>query len=207
MSVQHNIKLVESFFKGGTGLTAVPLKNYTSGDKSSGSTGLEGLVDELILQAARDSGIDMGRVKVNGDYFNPPDVEEQDPQRMDHHVWVDDKCVIVMESRAWIDKPFMTLKRAVVRNFMELDYVRNKLSEDVKFLFVALAIDIKPRLVNTLDKTMGYGDRIGYFKFSPKRRNYRKNNYFDNGINYADIESLYSTIYDIFVDNKKGSVS
>jgi hypothetical protein len=191
-------QLVENFFKDGQGLRGVPLKNYTSGDKDN--SGFETLVDSIIHAAASNSGIDLNRMRLNGDYFNPPEGQHQewDPQRMDHHVWVDDKCVLVVESRAWIDKPFMTLKRAVVRNFMELEYVRSKLSSDVSFMFVALAIDIKPRLVKTLDETMGHGDRVRAYKLSPHRRGYKGGNYFDNGINYEDVKKFYDDVSQIF---------
>ncbi len=58
---------------------------------------------------------------------------------------VDDEYPLIVESRAWIDKPFYTLKRAVVRNFMELPYIRKQLSKDVKFAFVGLSIDVKQK--------------------------------------------------------------
>ena len=32
-----------------------------------------------------------------------------DNQRMDNHVWIDDKVVILEENRAWIDKPFYVI--------------------------------------------------------------------------------------------------
>jgi hypothetical protein len=184
---QKQIKLVESFYKNGEGLRSTPLKNYTSGDGDH--DGFEGLVDQLIESVFISLGFEKERYAINGDYFNPPDEQKEvwDPQRMDHHVWIDGKCVLVVESRAWIDKPFMTLKRAVVRNFMELPYVRDKLHDNVKFAFVGLAIDTKERLWSTLNVTQGHGDRIEKFKMSPHRRGYGGGNYFDHGINQEEI--------------------
>ena len=193
-SAKNAVQLVEEYYSGGEKLRHVPLKNYTSGDGDN--LGFEGLVDHLISIRLKALNIDGERYEISQDYFVGPNKETDDPQRMDHHVWIDGKCVLVVESRAWIDKPFYTLKRAVVRNFMELDYVRQRLHDDVMFAFVALAIDIKPRLVSTLDKTMGYGDRIEQFKFSPYRRNYKKGNYFDHGVNRGDVTRFIN-----FLDN------
>ena len=187
---------VKRFYSHGEGLRSTALKNYTSGDGTN--EGMESLVEKLIYNVAMDCGISSERIRINQDYFLPPDPEEQDPQRMDFHVWLDDKVVFVIESRAWVDKPFYTLKRAVARNFMELDYVRKHLHEDVKFVIVALALDIKKRLVTTMDQTMGYGERIHTVKLSPHRRGYKKGNYFDHGVNESGVKTFLELLKDTF---------
>jgi len=187
-------QLVEEYYREGLGLRGKKLKNYTSGDGDN--LGFEGLVDHLLSIRLKALNIDGERYEISQDYFVGPNKEADDPQRMDHHVWIDGKCVLVIESRAWIDKPFYTMKRAVVRNFMELDYVRNRLHDDVMFALVTLAIDIKPRLVSTLDRTMGYGDKIEQFKFSPYRRNYKKGNWFDHGVNRAAVTKFINFLDD-----------
>lgn len=193
---------VENFYEGGKGLRSVDLKNYTSGDHQH--IGMENMIESLIWMVIDDIGLDRSRVSVNQDYFKPEDEELEDPQRMDFHVQVDGEFPLIIESRAWIDKPFYTLKRAVTRNMMELDFVREKLSEDVKFVYVGLAIDVKDRLINSLDKTQGYGDRVSMFKFSPYRRGYKKGNYFDHGINrdgILDFINLVSNQLSSYVNN------
>jgi len=189
--ISETINVVDNFYKGGIGLRSTKLKNYTSGDADK--RGMEKIVEELIWMVVDDLGINRSRVQISQDYFNPEDPELEDPQRMYFHVKVDDKYPLIIESRAWIDKPFYTLKRAVTRNMMELPYVRNKLTDDVKFVYVALALDVKQRLVSTMDRTMGYGDRVHTFKFSPKRRS-NKWNYFENGVNEDGVKSFIGLV-------------
>lgn len=186
------IEKVTNFYEGGKGLRSKDLKNYTSGDHTN--PGMENMVESLIWEVVHDLRIDVSRVKITQDYFNPQDTETEDPQRMDFHVKVDGEFPLIIESRAWIDKPFYTLKRAVTRNFMELDYVRKKLADDVMFVYVGLAIDVKQRLVNSLDKTMGYGDRVKMCKLSPHRRGYKKGNYFDHGVHEEGVKQFINII-------------
>jgi hypothetical protein len=190
--VTENADIVESFYNNGKGLRGKLLKNYTSGDGKN--TGMESVVERILWNTVDEVGIDRERVIINQDYFKG-DSELDDPQRMDFHVWVDDLVVLVVESRAWIDKPFYTLKRAVVRNFMELPYVRKHLSDDVRFAFIALAADYKDRLEHTLNKTMGYEDRVQTFRLSPYRRGYKRGNYFDFGFHEIGVESLTDFLY------------
>jgi len=187
-------ELVRSFYDSGRNLNGKKLKNYTSGDGSY--IGFEGVLDKIIKNVVTRMGLD-GRVKVNGDYFNPPkeSINEYDPQRLDFHIWKDNKAVLLIESRAWVDKPFYTLKRAVIRNMMELDYVRDNLSDNVEFLVVALSLDIKERLITTMDKTMGYGSRVSQIKLSPYRRGYKKKNYFHFGHVEKSVDKLVEILY------------
>ena len=195
-------KIVEDFYNNGKGLKGTELKNYTSGDGLN--IGFEGCVQEVISLVVRELGL-QDRVVVNGDYFNPPSdmKDECDPQRLDFHIWKDDKAVLLIETRAWVDKPFYTLKRAVVRNFMELDYVRENLRDDAEFVFLALALDIKDRLISTMDKTMGYGSRITEIKLSPHRRGYKKKNYFDFGHVQESVDKLVELLYNKLNQNEK----
>jgi hypothetical protein len=188
------LEAVKEFYKGGQGLKSKALKNYTSGDGTN--LGFENLMKKLAWYVVDDVQIDRSRIKIHGNYFDPPDKKVQDPQRLDLHVQVDGKYPLIIEVRAWIDKPFYTLKRAVVRNFMELDYVRPHLTDDVKFIFVGLCIDILPRLRTTLDQTQGYGDRVYDVKFSPQRRGHKKGNYFDHGVRDQGIQEFVALLRD-----------
>jgi len=191
---------VKRFYAKGCGLRSKELKNYTSGDKKC--EGMEAVVERIIWHTIDEVGIDRDRVKVNQDYFKG-DKEEDDPQRLDFHIWIDNEVPVVVESRAWIDKPFYQLKRAVVRNFMELDYVNRHLSKEPKFIFVGLCIDIKDRLRITNNRTMGYGDFVYDVKFSPHRRGHKKGNYFDHGLNTAGVEAFVKLLIDSFMPYTK----
>jgi hypothetical protein len=189
----------KNYYKGGVGLNSTALKNYTSGDGNN--SGFENLVETMIWHVIDDLGINRKRVDINNSYFQsdysvPASKDPKDPQRMDHHIMIDGEYPLIVESRAWIDKPFYNLKRAVVRNFMELPYVRKQLTKDVKFAFVGLAIDVMPRLIRSCDISQGYGDRVSMFKFSPYRRGYKKGNYFDHGVNDQGVNGFVNFLYD-----------
>lgn len=193
---QNSDSLIENFYQNGRGLKSTDLKNYTSGDHEH--DGFEEIVTTILTSAMTEAGISNDRWRIDGRYFNPEDIEAEDPQRLDHHIWIDGKCVLLVEDRAWIDKPFYTLKRAVVRNMMKLPYVRNRLHDDVQFIIVGLCIDIKQRLIDTLDKTMGFGDRVDHFKLSPYRRGWKGGNYFDHGVNKQEFERLWNFLVNHF---------
>ncbi len=188
---------VKKFYEGGKGLKSTLLKNYTSGDGDN--PGFEDLVETLVWYVIDDLGINRDRVDIHNKYFQsdysiPASRDPQDPQRMDHHVKIDGKHPLIIESRAWIDKPFYTLKRAVTRNMMELPYVREQLTDDVQFAYVGLAIDVKDRLISSMDTTQGYGDVVNMFKFSPMRRS-SEYNYFDKGVNETGVSDFISFLY------------
>tara|TARA_B100000287_G_C20616288_1_gene774148 strand:+ start:298 stop:933 length:636 start_codon:yes stop_codon:yes gene_type:complete len=194
---QKCINEVKDFYSKGKGLTSTLLKNYTSGDGDN--PGFEHLVESLVWQVVDDLGIDRKRVDIHSRYFQSDYSlssvsDPQDPQRMDHHIKIDDKHPLIIESRAWIDKPFYTLKRAVTRNMMELPYVREQLTDDVQFAYVGLAIDVKDRLISSMNVTQGYGDIVNMFKFSPCRRS-SDYNYFDKGVNEAGVTDFINFLY------------
>ena len=189
---------VKRYYRAGEGLTGTPLKNYTSGDGKN--RGFEDLVETVIWHVIDDLGIDRKRVDIHNRYFQSdysvkPSKDPKDPQRMDHHIKIDDKYPLIIESRAWIDKPFYTMKRAVTRNFMELSYVRKQLTKDVQFAYVALALDVMDRLQEALDISMGYGDRVSTFKFSPYRRNWQGGNYFDHGVHSDGVKQFVAFLH------------
>ncbi len=178
------------------------LKNYTSGDGDN--VGFEYITESILNMAIEVYGL-KDRCKVNGDYFidsdsnkqNAPD-REFDNQRMDNHVWIDDKVVILEENRAWIDKPFYTLKRGVVKCFMELPHTKRYLSDDVIFLFTSLAKDVTPITKSTLDIVMGYGEKIVEVNMSGRPRRAEKGNYFSDGYDKNELDNYVETLCGVF---------
>ena len=206
-------RFIEEWYKDGAHLVSNELKNYTSGDKKKvehGShLGLEGIVNKIVDLVVEKTGT-QDHVVCNSDYFKATEVgydddawekanatsdKEWDPQRLDHHIWFDDKVILALESRAWIDKPFYTLKRAVVRNMMKLPYCTKHFDEDVEFYCVALCCDILDRHPRTLDYTLGFGDIVDHVALSPFRRGYQKKNYFYFGHNTTSVDLLVEKIY------------
>jgi len=203
--LEYSKTLVTDWFKRGEGLRNVELKNYTSGDKKKGRQGkhigFEGITEKII-----NKGLDLynlkGRSKVNGEYFVDPN-GVYDSQRMDNHIWIDNKVVLVEENRAWIDKPFYTLKRAVVKAFMEVPSVREHLSDDVKFVFTSLAKDVTSATKSTSDEVFKHGDRIVESNFSGHPRRATSYNYFDNGVDYSELEKYVNILCEVFEKYEK----
>ena len=133
------------------------------------------------------------------DYL-PSDFEGLGDERLDQHVKVNGKYAYLQEDRAWVDKPFYTLKRAVVRNIMQS--CESLLSPNVKFGLIGYSLDFKEDLVNTCNKTQGYGDRFERFSLTGRRRgmkvNGKKVNWYETGfveetvVNY--INYVYTTL-------------
>ena len=117
---------------------------------------------------------------------------------MDHHLWIDDKVVIIEENRAWIDKPFYTLKRAVVNTIMRLPHVNKHLSKDVIFLFTSLARDVTPKTESTSEYIHGYGNKIYDINLSGHPRRTNKYNYFDNGFSQKELDKYVELICGVF---------
>jgi hypothetical protein len=123
-------------------------------------------------------------------------------ERLDQHIKVNGKYAYLQEDRAWVDKPFYTLKRAVIRNIMMS--CNSKLSPNMKFGLVAYSIDIKDDLIKTCDFVQGYGDKLKKFSLTGRPRNMKVNkktvNWFETGfvkktvVEY--IEYVYKTLED-----------
>ena len=198
---EYSENLVTDWFKKGKGLRGVPLKNFTSGDwidkkKGKRHFGLEGITKQII-----DKGLELynltNRSEVNSNYFRDPN-EVYESQRMDWHIWIDDRVVILEEDRAWMDKPFYTLKRSVVRACMLLPYVKENLHEDIKFIFNTLQRDVTDVTRETRDEIDGYGEHIIECNLSGHNRRAEKYNYFDNGVDYSELKIYVNTLCEVF---------
>ncbi|MAG25143.1 hypothetical protein CMI47_06140 [Candidatus Pacearchaeota archaeon] len=197
-------KLVGKWFNAAPKGQGTALKNYTSGDGSN--VGFEYITESILNKAIEVYGLKK-RCEVNGKYFidcscgkqrcKCPD-KKHDNQRLDNHVWIDGKVVILEENRAWIDKPFYTLKRGVVKCFMELPHTKKHLTDNVIFLFTSLAKDVTPITKSTMDTVMGYGEKIVEINISGRPRRSEKCNYFDNGYDQDELDKYVKTICGVF---------
>ena len=77
---------------------------------------------------------------------------------------------------------------------MYLDLLSKRLADDLIFVYVVLAIDVKQMLINSLDKTMWYGDRLKMCNLSPYRTGYKGGNYFDHGVHKEGITEFIDII-------------
>ena len=118
-------------------------------------------------------------------------------ERLDQHVKVNGKYAYLQEDRAWVDKPFYTLKRAVIRNLMLS--CADKMHPKVKFGLVAYSIDIKDDLVNTCNYTQGYGELYNQFSLTGRRRGKKVNgkavNWFETGFVNETVVKYIDYVY------------
>jgi hypothetical protein len=160
-------------FETGLGLRSTKLKNHSGGNLEDWSK----LVIEIIIVDLKErypnADIEWGKSYIVSDF------EGNSNERLDQHVKVNGKYAYLQEDRAWMDKPFYTLKRAVIRN-----------------------------MINTCNMCQGYGDRIEMFAVTGRGRNKKVNgeevNWYETG--YIEntvlkyIQYVYKTLEDAILE-------
>ena len=197
--IQESTDLLTKQFIGGSGLRGVPLKNYSGPELEKWSENTLKLIIKDLQNKYPDSNIEWGKGYLKSDHEGLGD------ERLDQHIKIDGKYVYLQEDRAWVDKPFYTLKRAVIRNIMIS--CSRQLHENVKFGLVGYCIDIKQDLINTCNVTQGYSDRVSRFSLTGRRRSKKVNgktvNWYETGfveetvVQY--INYVYKTLEDVIV--------
>jgi len=86
---------------------------------------------------------------------------------------------------------------------MELPYVVKDLSDDVIFIFHSLQRDVLDITRKTRDHLDGYGNMIIEHNLSGKKRRANKYNYFDNGIDEAELFDYINTLCGVFEKYEK----
>ena len=181
-------------FTNGEGLRGVPLKNYSGQKLEDWSEQTIKSIISILQEKYPEAEIEWGKGYLKSDHEGFGD------ERLDQHVKVNGKYAYLQEDRAWVDKPFYTLKRAVVRNIMQS--CESKLSPNVKFGLIGYSLDFKEDLVQTCNKCLGYGDRFERFSLTGRRRGMKVNgktvNWYETGfveetvVNY--INYVYTTL-------------
>lgn len=177
--------LVNEQFEKGKGLKGVESKRYSGPQLEEFS---EFVIKEVIADIAREYDVDIEHSK---DYIES-DYEGFIRERLDQHIWVNGKLALLVEDRAWVDKPFYTLKRGVIRNIMLS--CKSQLHDDVRFIIVGLGFDYKDSIVKTCDFTMGYGDRIDSINITGHNRS-QKHGWYDRGYDRDAINRYISAVY------------
>lgn len=192
MIVTESKKFINKEFDKGKGLTKTELKGFSGPSLEKTSEFILKLVISDLQKKYPDSNIVW-----NKDYI-PSDHKGFSDERLDQHVWVNGKLAFLQEDRAWVDKPFYTLKRAVIRNIMLS--CASKLSDNVKFCMVGYCIDIKPEIVHTCDLTQGYGDRFNMFSITGRRRGKKVNgkavNWYETGFDENMVTDYINYIHE-----------
>ena len=192
--IKESKELLTEQFEKGVGLRGTPLKRFSGPTLENWSENTIKSIIKDLREKYPDADIEWSK-----DYL-PSDFEGLGDERLDQHVKVNGKYAYLQEDRAWVDKPFYTLKRAVVRTIMQS--WESLLSPNVKFGLIGYSLDFKEDLVNTCNKTQGYGDRFERFSLTGRRRgmkvNGKKVNWYETGfveetvVNY--IKYVYTTL-------------
>lgn len=183
--------ILEEKFDDGIGLRSTPLKAYSGPALEEWSELTIKLVIADLQEKYPDAVIEWSKGYLDSDY------EGLGQERLDQHVKVNGKYAYMQEDRAWVDKPFYTLKRAVIRNIMIS--CASQLSKNVKFGLIAYSIDIKQDLINTCDYTQDYGERIRNFSLTGRPRNKKVNgktvNWFETGFVEETVVEYIKYVY------------
>ena len=197
--IKQSTELLTEQFTNGEGLRGVPLKNYSGPKLEEWSEYTLKLIIKDLQNKYPDVNIEWGKGYLKSDHEGLGD------ERLDQHIKVDGKYAYLQEDRAWVDKPFYTLKRAVIRNIMIS--CTSQLHDNIKFGLVGYCIDIKQDLVNTCNVTQGFSDKVSRFSLTGRRRSKKVNgktvNWYETGfieetvVQY--INYVYKTLEDVIV--------
>ena len=197
--IEKSKELLTEQFENGIGLRSTPLKRYSGKTLETWS---ELTIKDIIMclqEKYPQAKIEWGKGYLKSDFKDNGD------ERLDQHVKVNGKYAYMQEDRAWVDKPFYTLKRAVVRNIMLS--CKSKLSPNIKFGLIGYSIDIKDDLVNTCNYTQGYGDRFERFSLTGRARNIKVNgktvNWYETGFVEETVVKYINYVYNILEESIK----
>lgn len=181
---------IDTYFNGGKGLYGVSMKNYTSGDH--GQEGFEEIVGSILQKAISLCGIEERTKITSGFYICDPD-GEFDNERLDHHIFVDDKLVMAVEDRAWVDKPFFTMKMGVIHRFKSMPFIKNISADNVKFIIVVLGLNLTEKTKKTAEYL--YGELPEIVNLSGRKRG---GNWFEHGYSKSEVEKLVDILLEVF---------
>ena len=190
------IENLTTVFNKGLGLKGNDLKNY-SGKALENWTEF---VVELIVKLQQNNYPD-ARIEFDKAYIKS-DIPGCSDERLDMHIKLDGKYIYLHEDRAWLDKPFYSLKRAVFKAISVS--CASQLHPDCQYRAIGFCCDFKQELVNTFDHVFGMSERIKIYSLTGRRRNMKvdgKNvNWFETGFVEQTVRDLVRDIYNV-IDN------
>ena len=190
------ISRLEQIFEDGKGLRSTPLKRYSGPALEGWTEYVVSMICETLQEKYPDANIEFDKAYIKSDF---PDCSDE---RLDMHVKVNGLYVYLQEDRAWLDKPFYSLKRAVFKSISVS--CASKLHPNVQFAAVGFCCDFKQELVNTFNRVFGMEDCITIYSLTGRRRNLKINgqsvNWFETGFDHAVVDRLVKNIY-MVIDN------
>lgn len=180
------IDKVKDIFDNGVGLRKTELKKYTGDNLQVLST--------FAINKIATLRFGPNNYRLDGNYIKDPTGVYQS-ERLDDHLWYNNKIIMAGESRAWIDKPFATLKYGVVNSFVSMDHTINVSHPDIFFPFLTFAFDIKKETFATLNYIYSkFSDKIKIYNLSGNKRDSKKD-YFYRGYSESECERYIFDMY------------
>lgn len=194
--IAHFTEMVSKVFTKGKGLRKTSLKVFT------GPT-LEILGENALKMVCISLGISYD--SIDQKYLIH---EKYDKLRLDDHLYINGKIVIMQEDRAWIDKPFASLKWSVIQDILTLPHGQKATIKDVIFPLLCYSYNVTDITLNTRNfnfetvmnsqnvhpKTSYGEDRIRLFNLSGHPRD-TYGDYFSKGFSTDEIKKYIDYIY------------
>lgn len=189
-------KFFDREFENGKGLRGTPLKNYSAESLEKTSEFVLKMIVKNLSEKYPNALIEHSK-----DYIRP-DEKHLSKERMDQHIKVNGKYVLLQEDRAWMDKPFYLLKRGVTSCIMRT--CTRQLYDNVKFIYIGYCLDFKKEIVNTCDLALGHGDKVITYSITNRPRGKKINgksvNWYETGYDKSIIKEYVETAYNIIED-------
>ena len=150
--------------------------------------------------------------ELNQKYLKDPFDKDMDGLRLDDHLIIDGKIIVMGESRAWVDKPFYLMKAMAIQQILLLPHGKNNTIEDVIFPILTFAYDVTEKTKYTMDKTMelvgisNYTSRVLLFNLSGYGRK-PKIGYFTRGYSEQECAGYVSCVYKHLEKYKNGELN
>jgi hypothetical protein len=167
---------VNEVFINGVGLRGTTLKNYTGKELA--------ILSRFAIENVCDIILGEGNWVVNGEYIHDEN-GYFDSQRLDDHIWYNNKIVMVGESRAWMDKPFCNMKYGVINTFLTLPHTSRVIHPKAFFPILTFAYDVTQQTFNSMNYSYRLHDRVKFYNLSGYKRD-SKADYFYRG--FSEIE-------------------
>ena len=167
---------VNEVFINGVGLRGTTLKNYTGKELA--------ILSRFAIENVCDIILGEGNWVVNGEYIHDEN-GYFDSQRLDDHIWYNNKIVMVGESRAWMDKPFCNMKYGVINTFLTLPHTSRVIHPKAFFPILTFAYDVTQQTFNCMNYSYRLHDMVKFYNLSGYKRD-SKADYFYRG--FSEIE-------------------
>ena len=184
-NLKENFKeKVSEVFANGVGLRGTALKNYTGKNLAE--------LSRFVIENSCDIILGKSSWKVDGEYIRDED-NYFESQRLDDHIWYNNKIILAGESRAWMDKPFSHMKYGVINTWLRQPHTAKVTHPSIFFPVLVFAQDVTEQTFNTLNYTYRLENKIKFYNLSGNKRN-SKQDYFYRGFSILDCDNYIEDI-------------